>query len=133
MRSKTSAIILILAIFALGAITGAVGHYLYLEQTRPEVSPRTSRPAPRDPIDDMAQGLHLDSAQKEKLRAIFAQSRDKYRKLSHEFRPNYESIRSETRQAIREILSEEQKKEFDESIRTEDERHGWRGSRDRKR
>lgn len=128
MKSRTSASLLLLTTFGLGGIAGAISHYLYVKQTAPAEQRRSYRPPSRDPLDELAQGLKLDAGQKEKLRVIFRQSREKYRELWQQNRPKEEAIRAETREAIRAILSEEQKVRFEEIIRSED-RHRSRDQR----
>ncbi len=133
MRSKTSAMLLLLSMFALGAVTGVLGDRLYQMQTEAPATQRADRARSHDPVEEMARGLGLDADQKEKLKAIIGESRGRYHALSQEFRPRYESIRMETRDAIREILTDPQKERFEAFIREEDSRSSWRGSRDRKR
>jgi CHASE3 domain sensor protein len=68
----------------------------------------------------------MDSAQKEKLAVIVNQSRDRYRALSKQFRPQYDAIRAETRQEMRQILHENQKARFEELIQEMDSRRSGR-------
>ena len=122
MKSKTSASLLLLATFGLGGIAGAISHFLYVRQTTPVEQRRSYRQPSRDPLDELAKGLDLDAGQKEKLRIVFRQSREKYRELWQQNRPREEAIRTETREAVRSILSEEQKARFEKILQSE-ERH----------
>jgi len=133
MRSKTSATLLLLATFALGGISGSIAYYLYHVRPTAAQSQRNSRGGgPHNPVDELAAGLQLNMEQKQKLSVIIEQSGEKYRKLSRDFRPQYESIRLETRQAIREILTPEQRDRFENIIRQEQERRRPRGSHEGK-
>jgi Spy/CpxP family protein refolding chaperone len=133
MRSKTSATLLLLATFALGGISGSIAYYLYQVRATAAQSQRSFRGSgPHNPVDELASGLQLNPEQKQKLTVIIEQSGEKYRKLSREFRPQYEGIRQETRQAIREILMPEQKERFEEIIRREQERRRPRAGRESK-
>ncbi len=123
MRSKTSAALVLIAIFLLGGVAGGVSHYLYQTHLRP-VRPQRQRLMNRHEIvEEMAQELQLDAAQKEQLRVIFQQSRERYNALSVQFRPQYEKIRLETNAAIRAILRPDQKQKFDETLKRMDTRH----------
>ncbi len=120
MKSKTSAALLLILTFVLGGITGAVSYSLYQNQ----VAASTPRPNnARDPVNEMAATLGLDSAQKETLRRIMDQSRDRYHALSQQIRPQYEAIRNDTRQQIRQILRDDQKARFEEFLGNLDRRH----------
>ena len=77
----------------------------------------------------LAQNLSLDEKQKEILKGIVDQSRDRYRVLSAQFRPQYETIRNETRQQIRQILREDQRARFEDFLRDTEKRHKERDSK----
>ncbi len=122
MKSKTGAALILLITFALGVVAGTVGHSLFQRR----VSAVSTGPNPRTPhrlTDELAQGLNMDSAQKEKLREIVAHSRERYAQLSKQFRPQYEVIRNQTREEIRQILREDQKAKFEEIISNFEDRH----------
>jgi Spy/CpxP family protein refolding chaperone len=130
MRSKTSATLLLLVTFLLGGITGAIAHYLYRSHVAAQDSQRTYRPQGRhDVVEEMARGLNLDEAQKEKLRAIFADTRAKYQALERQFRPQYQAIHAEADEAIQNILNDEQKKRFEQIVREEESRRRPRSPR----
>lgn len=124
MKSKTVAALILVVTFALGATAGSLGYYLF-EKKAAAVGDRGGNPrnAPRHLADEMAEGLNMDAAQKEQLHDIIGRSRERYRKLSDQFRPQYEAIRKETRQEIRQILREDQKARFEEIITRIDDRH----------
>jgi hypothetical protein len=120
MQSKTSAALMLFLTFLLGAVAGGVAVYLY---ERPVIE--MSRPRGRQPrniTDELAQGLNLDVAQKEKIAEIVSRSRERYRALSHQFRPHYDAIRDETREEMRSVLREDQKARFEEIISKMDRR-----------
>lgn len=123
MRSRTSATLLLLGTFLLGGISGAIGYHLYRSRIAFEGVQRPQRPpGRRDVVDELAKGLGLDEGQKEKLRGIFAETRAKYQALERQVRPQYQAIHAETDEAIRSILTEEQKKRFDEIVRRDQNR-----------
>jgi Spy/CpxP family protein refolding chaperone len=123
MRSKTTAVFLLVAIFLLGGVAGGMSDYMFRNYLRSNPQPRPRIAGAHDIAEEMAQGLNLDAKQKEQLRAIIQQSTEKYRALSQQFRPQYESIRAEANDAIRAILSPEQRKIFGETLDRMDSQH----------
>jgi Spy/CpxP family protein refolding chaperone len=123
MKSKTSAALLLVAIFVLGGVAGGVSHYLYENHFVSNPPPRPRVPNSHDIVEEMAQHLKLDAQQKEQLKAIVQQSRDHYRVLSRQFQPQYEKIRGETNEAIREILRPDQRKQYEATLEKMDARH----------
>lgn len=130
MKSRTRATLLMLGIFMLGGIAGSVSVYLYRSQVEAS-GPRGSRGS-RNVVEDLARSLNLDVDQKERLKVIIDQSRDRYRALSLQFRPQYQLIRTETRDAIRQILREDQRVQFEERIKEMDTRQRERRGSDTK-
>lgn len=120
MKSKTSAALLLILTFLLGGITGAVSYSLYQNHVA-AANPRSNDS--HDPVNELAKALSLDSKQKETLKGIMDQSRDRYRALSRQMRPQYETIRNDTRQQIRQILHDDQKARFENFLRDLDKRH----------
>jgi Spy/CpxP family protein refolding chaperone len=127
MKSKTSAALLLVAIFLLGGVAGGVSHYLYQNHFVAAQPPRPRVPISHDIVEDMAQHLKLDAQQKEQLKVIIKGSREHYDTLSRQFQPQYEKIRSETNDAIREILRPDQQKQFQETLEKMDSRRRDRG------
>ncbi len=123
MKSKTSATLLLILTFLLGAVAGAVGYYLLATHMMVPGPRSAGRSSPHDIAEELATGLSLNAEQKEKLKEIIQQSRERYRALSAQFRPQYENLRNETRQQIRQILTEEQKARFEKHVQEIDQRH----------
>ncbi|MGD0308223.1 MAG: hypothetical protein ABSC02_02950 [Acidobacteriota bacterium] len=122
MRSKTSAALMLIAIFLLGGISGAVSGYLYQNHIGQNPTQRPPVPTKRDVVEEIAQSLHMDAHQKENLKDIIKKSGDRYSALSVQFRPQYEQIRTETDQAIRAILRPDQRQHFEETLEKMDAR-----------
>jgi hypothetical protein len=127
MKSRTGAGILLLGVFVLGAVTGAASYSLYKSHVE-AASSKSRVKGSQKIVDELAEGLKLDAQQKEKLQVIISQSRERYDALSVQFRPQYQVIRNETNQEIRQILREDQKAQFEEIIKEWDRRRS-RGSR----
>ncbi len=116
MKSKTSAALLLVAIFVLGGVAGGISYNLYENYFVSYQPPRPRVPNSHDIVEEMAQHLQLDAQQKEQLRVIVQQSRDRYRILSRQFQPQYEKIRGETNEAIRTMLRPDQRKQFEATL-----------------
>jgi len=128
MKSKLGITLSWVLVFLLGAVSGAVGHYLYRDHVKPAVAPMTP-PKPGAILDRMANMLRLDTQQKESLKTIFAQSRERYRALGQQYRPQWETIRNETNEQIKQILRPDQRAKFEEFLkRVYDSPPGWRPS-----
>ncbi len=124
MKSKTGAALFLTVMFAFGLVAGSLGHYLFQKSVAAVENRRqNSRNAEHHLADEMAQGLDMDAAQKEQLKEIIGRSRERYRALSKQFRPQYDSIREQTRQEIRQILRDDQKARFEEIVTKIDDRH----------
>jgi hypothetical protein len=115
--------------FALGVVAGVVSGHLYETRLKPAGPRPGPRMAPPDIVEEFSQGLSLNTDQKTRLKQIVDQSRERYRALSLQFRPQYDAIRDETRQEIRQILTEDQKARFEKIIHEMDERHKGRDRR----
>ena len=117
MKSKTGAVLLLLGVFVLGAIAGAVSASLYDTQIRrhgPGFPPFRGGPPP-DIVGELADELELNPDQKLQLQKIFQQVRERYRSLAHE-----------SNQEIRKILREDQIDDFRKIVRAAGKRHRQR-------
>jgi hypothetical protein len=115
MKSKLGVILLGILVFLLGGIAGAVSRYLYCERMKVSV-PKTI-PRVEDVVERMAHILNLNAAQKTEIKVIIGESRDHYRELSRQFRPQYEKIVQESDNRIRTLLRDDQKPLFEEFIK----------------
>jgi Spy/CpxP family protein refolding chaperone len=128
MRSKTSATVILIATFALGCVAGGVAHSLYHNRISSEESRPPTQAGPQGITGVLGNYLELDSAQKEELKDIVARSRERFRALSQQFAPQYDSIRVDMRQQIRNLLRPAQQGKFEEFLRDLDKRRKERES-----
>jgi uncharacterized membrane protein len=112
MKSKLGIALSWILVFLLGAIAGTVGHCLYTRQAKPAAAQMTP-PKPGEILDKLADMLQLDAQQKESLKAIFANSRQKYQALHEEYKPRWEAIRDDGNEQIKQILRPDQKAKFE--------------------
>ena len=129
MKTKTSATLILLATFLLGGIAGALVYHLYARGV-PAAGPSDGvRPGSHDFVEELARGLSLDVSQREQLKVIISGSREKYRALSRQMRPQFDAIRNQANQEIRQILHENQKARFEEILKDLEQRHRNRPDR----
>jgi len=102
-------------IFLLGGIAGAVSHSLYQEYLRAAFL--KAGPQPIDFLGNFAKEFDMDQQQTEELRAIFDDIRKSYIDLSIKIWPEYEKIRKETEQKIKDILREDQRARYEEFLK----------------
>ena len=130
MTRSLQAKLLILSVFIIGALTGAVLTEVYETRVQPSRLPedattvrsdRGRRPPNFQRFEDF---LNLDEEQREQLDAILAQSRDRYRELQRETRPMYRDLTEQSQSEIRGILNQEQVARYDEWIERLQERRG---------
>jgi hypothetical protein len=110
---KQRAYLYFLSTFLLGAVAGSVGLFLYAWY-----GGHWRRPTqPRDFVKYLTQELKLNARQTGQLIQILDESRAKYDALHSQVRPQFEALRQETDNQIRQILNPDQLLKFDEVIR----------------
>ncbi len=108
---------LLLSIFLMGMIAGASIFYVGQRSVGDRAGrpgQRGSDPKPLHPLDRMARELNLSTEQHEKLRALLDGHKEQL-----------ETLLEDSRVAIREILTKEQREQFDQ-MRPPGPRHGRR-------
>ena len=104
--------------FLLGVIVGGAGVYYYSWSTG-----HWHRPFNRQNfVRRLKADLNLSDAQVAQLEPILDSSLSKLRSAQQQSDAQFNAIREETRNAIRQILSPEQMQKFDELVRRWDER-----------
>ncbi|HEY6401856.1 MAG TPA: hypothetical protein VI479_10635 [Blastocatellia bacterium] len=114
-RVKLQVWLLIALVFALGAVTGGSLDRLYLSRSgalRSEI-PNHLR-GPNRMVERMKSDLNLNDEQVAKIKTIFEESRKEFPPSRFAQCPGYMESRARTRQRIRETLSSDQQKRFDE-------------------
>jgi Spy/CpxP family protein refolding chaperone len=117
--------LLVFAVFLLGAVTGAIVERVY-DTRRVDVDSTAEKRAERR-TQQVQDYLDLSDDQRQQWKVIFEESRSEFDKLTEENRkllaPNrlkWEELQDQVRSKIRGILTDEQKKqyeEFNESLR----------------
>ncbi len=127
--------VLILAVFVVGAFTGAVLGDLYRtrfagieEPVRGAPDQGRARPPGFEAFEDF---LSLSDDQRAQLDEILMNTRERYRELQSKTRPMYREITIESQEEIRAILDEDQLERYEEWIVTLDRRGPGRGRNER--
>jgi Spy/CpxP family protein refolding chaperone len=110
--------LLVFAVFLVGAVTGAVVEKVYETRSLAEATPEKTAERATQAVQDY---LDLNDEQRQQWATIFKESRPETRRLIEENRKltaannlKMEELRDQTRSKIRMILTDEQKKKYDE-------------------
>jgi Spy/CpxP family protein refolding chaperone len=120
-QGNRKAILLVFVLFVLGVALGSVGTYM--------VTTRVQAARPRASLAHNYAGtvamfthdLSLSPDQEKQLEAIFNDMRDHYQALHQKLDPEYEQVRQQGRDRIRQILTPEQRPKFEDMLRQIDE------------
>ncbi len=105
-RLRLQAVILLLVVFVIGALTGAA-----IERTR---RPRPPGPPPREGLSPaMRDELRLTAAQNQRVDAILAGSRRRTDVVLDRFLPQLRALTDSIRTEVRAVLTPEQQEIFD--------------------
>ncbi len=129
-RSKVSALLILLAIFACGALFGVGGSFYYLKKKRQQWSERGPRDMYRVQAEKMLarmeRSLDLSEEQKIAIKAeldVFSQS---MKQLHQDMRPQFRELMSQRTKSIQSHLTPEQSEKFREMRKRHRERNGER-------
>jgi len=118
-RGNRKAVLLVVVLFVLGVALGSVGTYLVTTRVLAAHSPvaRTSS----QHMAMFTRDLNLTTEQQSQIQAILNDTRANYASLHEKLDPEYEQVRQQGRERIREVLTSEQRPKFEELLRQMDE------------
>jgi Spy/CpxP family protein refolding chaperone len=123
-QSSRKAVFLVFVVFVLGIALGGLGTYVVttrVQAARPYASLAHN---PAGTVAMFTQGLGLSPDQQKQLEAIFNDTRARYAALHQKLDPEYEQVRHQGRERIREMLTPEQQPKFEDLLRQiDEERH----------
>ncbi len=110
-------ILSLILVFAAGVVAGIFIDKLFIQKKweRPG-----SRPAPHRSMEMMAKELNLSAEQQEKIREIFKNNEERFKSLRKDFFDHLSEIRTQLKNEIKSVLSEEQGKKFEAMIEKEE-------------
>jgi Spy/CpxP family protein refolding chaperone len=120
-QGNRKAVLLVFVLFILGIALGSVGTYLVTTQVQ------AARPHPSlshnyaGTVALFTHGLSLSPDQEKQLESIFNDMRAHYAALHEKLDPEYEQVRQQGRDRIRQILTPEQQPKFEDLLRQIDE------------
>jgi Spy/CpxP family protein refolding chaperone len=120
-QGNRKAVLLVFVLFLLGIALGSVGTYVVTTRV---MAARPQASLARNPGHVMAmftRDLNLNPDQQTQIQAILNDTRAHYAQLHEKLDPEYEQVRQQGRQRIRQVLTPEQQPKFEELLRQIDE------------
>ena len=127
-RSNRKAVVLVLAVFVLGILLGALATYMAGGRVWAGRDGHGPRGRARL-MEQLTQDLSLTAEQQKQLDAILAETQKKYEVLYEPVRAQADLVRQQGRENIRAILTPEQRTKFEEVLRRIDEERKKRSGR----
>jgi Spy/CpxP family protein refolding chaperone len=121
-KTRSEAAILILVVFVLGVLLGAVGNHLWGERVWGHAFP-PGPPSHGQIVGDLTRELQLTPAQQQQLSAIVDDTRAKIHAAYAPADAQREQLREQGRARIRAILTPEQLPKFEAFMNRIDEQH----------
>jgi hypothetical protein len=119
---KLKAFLLVIVVFALGLVLGASLATTFVSRKLAAAGPPPPKDAHHRMMDTFKTRLALSPAEEEKLQVIFDDAHQQFKALHATVRPQFDAIRGQMRDRIREILDDKQKKEFEVMVQEFDRR-----------
>jgi Spy/CpxP family protein refolding chaperone len=120
-QSSRKAVLLVLLLFVLGIALGSVGTYLVTTRVQAARPVATLVHNPAHTMAMYTRDLNLDADQQTQIQAILNDMRAGYASLHEKLDPEYERVRQQGRDRIRQILTPEQRPKFEDLLRQIDE------------
>jgi uncharacterized membrane protein len=108
---KWKALLVILATFALGAVTGAALNGIYLQASH--TAPELRGPSPTPILASLQRDLHLTNEQAAAIRAVIEETRRELREVRFEQCPGLVNARQHLIGRVRPLLTPAQQQRFD--------------------
>jgi len=119
-NGSRKAVLLVCLVFVLGIALGGVGIYLVTARVQAARAQATGH-SPANTMAMYTRDLNLTPDQQKQIQAIISDTRAHYAELHDKFDPEYERVRQEGRERIREALTPEQRPKFEDLLRRIDE------------
>jgi len=120
-QGNRKAFLLVLVLFVLGVALGSVGTYLVTMRVQAARPQATLAHNPGHTMAMFTRDLNLNSDQQNQIQAILNDTRSRYASLHQKLDPEYEQVRQEGRERIREVLTPVQRPKFEDLLRQIDE------------
>ena len=120
-QGNRKAFLLVLVLFVLGVALGGVGTYLVTMRVQAARPQATLAHNPGHTMAMFTRDLNLNADQQNQIQAILNDTRSRYASLHQKLDPEYEQVRQQGRERIREVLTSEQRLKFEDLLRQIDE------------
>lgn len=118
----------LIAVFALGCMTGASIDGIFRLKSQPGMQASVSEQQPQYPsmrdtdayFETLKRELSLSTEQSSRMRQILERTREDYKAICADVRPNYDRLRETARNEMRTLLSADQQQRFDMIVTAED-------------
>jgi hypothetical protein len=120
-QGNRKAVLLVLVVFVLGIALGAVGTYVVTSRVlaaRPQTAVVHTT---ANTVATLTKDLNLNPDQQKQILGVLNDTRSRYDAIHQEVDPEYEKVRQEGRERIRELLTAEQRLKFEDVLRRIDE------------
>ena len=118
--SRFKAVALMAIVFLLGAIVGASLGTTIVSRKFAAPHEMAGRPGKARFVDRLKARLHLSPQETAQLRVILDETHQQFGALHESVKPQFEAIRNQTRDRIREQLTDSQRQEFEAMVREDD-------------
>lgn len=120
-QGNRKAVLLVFVLFVLGIALGSVGTYVVTTRVlaaRPQAEVAHN---PAHTMEMFTRDLNLNAGQQNQIRAILNDTRAHYAALHEKLDPEYEQVRQQGRDRIRQLLTPDQRPKFEDLMRQMDE------------
>jgi len=119
-QNNRKAVLVVLVLFVLGIALGSLGTYVVTTRV---LAARPQGALARNPghMAMFTRDLNLNPDQQTQIQAIMNDTRARYAELHQKLDPEYEQVRHEGRERIRQVLTSEQRPKFEDLLRQIDE------------
>jgi len=128
-QTSRKAVVLVLVVFVLGILLGALGTYMAGERVWARGEGHGGGKGRVRLQEQLTRELELNGEQQKQLAAILEQTKKKYEVLYEPVRAQADLVRQQGRENIRAILTPEQRVKFEEFLRRIDEERKKRNGR----
>jgi Spy/CpxP family protein refolding chaperone len=120
-QGSRKAMMLVFVLFALGVALGSVGTYVVTTRVQAARPQATLAHNPARTMAMYTRDLNLSPDQQTQIQAILNDTRARYAGLHEKLDPEYEQVRQQGRDHIRQVLTPEQRPKFEDLLRQIDE------------
>jgi hypothetical protein len=120
-QGSRKAFLLVFVLFVLGVGLGSVGTYLVTMRVQAARPQATLAHNPAHTMAMYTRDLNLNADQQSQIQAILSDMRARYAALHEKLDPEYEQVRQQGREQIRQLLTPEQRPKFEDLLRQIDE------------